>query len=393
MLVPSWARRRTLAAALIALLIVPQATLAADPYDINVILPLTGFGAFLGKAEQSALGVAEDAINKQGGISGRPVRFVYTDDQSTPQLGLQLLTRIVATHPPIVLGSTLTAICGAMAAAVKDGPIMWCFSPAYHPAPDGWVYTSGIPAADSIAASARYLHERGWDNVAILASTDTSGADAERSFDNALAASATAGAHVVAREHFALSDISVAAQVARLKSANPQAVYAMTSGAAFGTILHGLADAGLNVPVMTMSSNESFAEMKQFTPVLPPSLFFASVPMFSPQALPNGPVKRAIGAYETAFRAHGIEPDTGGNQTWDAAFIVVGALRKLGTDVPPAKLRAYLDDLRGYVGINGVYDFHAYPKDGVGANWAMIQRWDAAAQTFSGASKAGGAPL
>ena len=393
MIVPSLTRRLALAAALIALPLVPQATLAADAYDINVILPLTGFGAFLGKSEQAALGVAEDVINKQGGISGRPVHFVYADDQSTPQLGLQLLNRVLATHPPIVLGSTLTAICGAMASAVKDGPVMWCFSPAYHPAPDGWVYASGIPAADSIAASAHYLHERGWDKIAILASTDTSGADAERSFDNALALTANAGVHVVAREHFALSDISVSAQVARIKAADPQAVYAMTSGAAFGTILHGLADAGLNVPVMTMSSNESFTEMKQFASVLPPTLLFAAVPMFSPQALPNGPVKRAIAAYQSEFKAHGVEPDTGGNQTWDMAFIVVGALRKLGTDVSPAKLRAYLDDLRGYVGINGIYDFRAYPKDGVGANWAMIQRWDPAAQTFAGASRAGGAPL
>jgi len=393
MIVPSLTRRLALAAALIALPLVPQATLAADPYEINVIVPLTGFGAFLGKAEQIALGVAEDVINKQGGINGRPVHFVFTDDQSTPQLGLQLLTRVLATHPPIVLGSTLTAICGAMAAAVKDGPVLWCFSPAYHPVPDGWVYASGIPAADSIAASAHYLHQRGWDKIAILASTDASGADAERSFDNALGLSANAGAHVVAREHFALSDISVAAQVARIKGTGAQAVYAMTSGAAFGTILHGLTDAGLDVPVMTMSSNESFAEMNQFASVAPQALFFASVPMFSPQALPNGPVKRAIAAYETAFKAHGVVPDTGGNQTWDTAFIVVGALRKLGTDVAPAQLRAYLDDLRGYAGINGVYDFRTYPKAGVGANWAMIQRWDPAAQTFAGASRAGGAPL
>lgn len=202
-----------------------------------------------------------------------------------------------------------------------------------------------------------------------------------------------AGAHVVAREHFGLSDISVAAQVSRIKATGPQAVYAMTSGAAFGTILHGLTDVGLDVPVMTMSSNESFDEMKQFTSVVPQTLFFASVPMFSPQALPNGPVKRAIAAYESAFKAHGVVPDTGANQVWDMAFIVVGALRKLGTDVSPAQLRAYLDDLHGYAGTNGVYDFRTYPKDGVGANWAMIQRWDPTAQTFAGASRAGGAPL
>ena len=58
----SLGRRLALAAALVAFPLVPQATFAADPFDINVILPLTGFGAFLGKSEQVALGIAADSL-------------------------------------------------------------------------------------------------------------------------------------------------------------------------------------------------------------------------------------------------------------------------------------------------------------------------------------------
>jgi hypothetical protein len=50
---------------------------AGDTQDINVILPLTGGGAFLGKGEQQALLQYEKAVNSTGGIHGKPLKFVF----------------------------------------------------------------------------------------------------------------------------------------------------------------------------------------------------------------------------------------------------------------------------------------------------------------------------
>jgi branched-chain amino acid transport system substrate-binding protein len=82
-----------LAVAVLAAL--PRATTAADPFDINVITPLTGFGAFLGKSENLSLGVAEEILNKSGGINGRPVHFAVQDDQTNPQVAVQLLSGVL----------------------------------------------------------------------------------------------------------------------------------------------------------------------------------------------------------------------------------------------------------------------------------------------------------
>jgi len=56
---------------------------AADPFEINVILSLTGPGSFLGKNEASAVALVEQNINKAGGIEGRQIKFVVADDQSS----------------------------------------------------------------------------------------------------------------------------------------------------------------------------------------------------------------------------------------------------------------------------------------------------------------------
>jgi hypothetical protein len=53
------------AAAFLSVLAAP-APAADDAYDLRVIIPLTGGGAFLGKAEQDSIRVATRVINQDG---------------------------------------------------------------------------------------------------------------------------------------------------------------------------------------------------------------------------------------------------------------------------------------------------------------------------------------
>lgn len=377
-------------AAVLALL--PRGISAADPYEVNVIIPLTGPAAFLGKSEQVSLGVAEEMINASGGIgSGRPIHFAIQDDQSSPQTAVQLANGMLAKHVPIVLGSTLIGICSAMAPLFKDGPVHWCFSNSYHPPDGGWSYSSGVSATDEIVGGVRYMHGRGWRKIGLIASNDASGQDVERAIGSGLALRENADMTLVT-EHFTLGDVTVAAQIARIKAAGAQAVFAGTTGTAFSTILHSLGDLGYDVPVMTGAGNEIYSQMKAYAAFLPKDLYFASIPAMSPDALPNGPVKRTVIGFLAEFNKKGIQPDIGTNQPWDTAFIVANAFRRLGPNVEAAQLRSYFDGLR-YVGAAGEYDFRTFPRRGLGANWTVIQRWDAAKETFVGASKPGGAPL
>jgi branched-chain amino acid transport system substrate-binding protein len=59
---------------------------ADDPYQINVIVSLTGPGALIGTAESQSLRLVEDLTNKHGGINGRPITFVIADDQRTHRM-------------------------------------------------------------------------------------------------------------------------------------------------------------------------------------------------------------------------------------------------------------------------------------------------------------------
>jgi branched-chain amino acid transport system substrate-binding protein len=62
--------------------------------------------------------------------------------------------------------------------------------------------------------------------------------------------------------------------------------------------------------------------------------------------------------------------------TWDPALAIVDAVRKLGPDVTAAQLHDYLEHLKGWVGVQGVYDFTSGDQKGLHENGAALFRWN-----------------
>lgn len=388
--------RRLTAAALAAsfLAFLVPAAAAEDPYKIDAILSLTGQSTFVGQTQLIALKAAEAYVNRTGGIRGRPISFVVTDDQSNTQNTVQLLQTLLPEHPPFIFGPSSAAACSAVTPlVVSAGPVVYCLANAGHPTPGGYVFET-LPSTDAmLSVVLRYFRERGWDRVAYIVSTDAGGQDAERALLLAASAPENKSVEIVAREHFAPADISVAAQIARIKASNANALVAWSTGTGAGTIFHDMHDAGLDVVTSTSPGNLNAAFFKQYGSILPQTLLFAGVPFYAGNALGDPATKAAIATLSAALAPYNATPDQIEISTWDPALLLVDALRKLGTDTSPARLRAYLLDVRGWVGANGPYDFRAIPQRGIGENNLTMVRWDAQRNAGYAVSAFGGTPL
>src|SRR3984957_13657121 len=217
--------RQAVAAALLACLIgwcVPAAAQPA-PVKIDVIASQSGSFAFVGSRIIETLNVLQNLVNGGGGINGRPVQFVYSDDQSNAVVAVQLANAAIARGDQVLLGPVSAAACAAVIPLVAaNGPLNYCFSPVTVGPPGGYVFTSGAGTASNNVVMVRFFRNKGWKRVAILAATDASCRDGERFIDDALRLPENRDMQVVAREHFAPSDLSVAAQVTQLKAAAPQ---------------------------------------------------------------------------------------------------------------------------------------------------------------------------
>jgi branched-chain amino acid transport system substrate-binding protein len=377
-----------------ALLLGSQAARAADPIDIPVVLPLTGGAAFLGQGERDALQVAEKALNAQGGINGNPIHFTVHDDQSSPQVAVQLASQIKAQKPPVVLGSAIVAMCNAMAPLLRDGPVLYCFSPGIHPPAGSNVFTAFISTHDLARALVRYYRGRGLTKLAMITSTDASGQDGRLGFEEAVKLPENVGMQIVAATQFNPADVSVAAQIQQMKAANPQALIAWTSGAPMGTVLKGVVQGGLDIPVGTTDANMTYAQMNQYAAFLPSEFLFMSSewPPHGPELALHPKVTAAQAIMFDAFKTAGLRPDNAVAHAWDTAMLVADALRHAGPTAAPEQVRAYLAGIKCWAGINGIYDFTKEPQRGLDQNDAVVTRWHPETPGWVVVSQPGGAP-
>lgn len=366
-----------------------------EPYDIYVIDALTGPGAFVGHGVQTALGAGEAYINASGGIHGRPIHFVILDDQTSPVTSVQLLNQLIAKKIPAFLGPVGAAQCAADLPIVNggSGPVSYCLSNAVHPPAESWMFSAQVDTTEFLAASLRYLQAKGLRKIALLTTTDQAGADGVLIAHEDLSRPEFANLQVVDDEHFALADLSVSAQVARIKASGAQVLDAWTTGPPFGTILRDVQQVNYDGIILTNGANLNTRLMDQYAAFMPQELLITGPPYMAVSGYPNA-VARAKTTYRDQMRKVGVEtPDLTQMLAWDPMLILVDALRHLPDDPTAEQVHAYIENLHGFAGVNGMYDFTRNSQRGLSPDTSVVVRWDKAAGQFVTISKPGGQPL
>lgn len=89
---------------------IAQSQPAAEPVKIGVILAATGPAAAVGVPQRNGILLAEKAINSRGGIKGRPIRLLIRDDGSNPDTAISHANELIFGEKTVALiGSSSTA--------------------------------------------------------------------------------------------------------------------------------------------------------------------------------------------------------------------------------------------------------------------------------------------
>jgi branched-chain amino acid transport system substrate-binding protein len=386
-------RALVLVVAALALVLSPLRVTAQSPapYSMDAILSLTGVAAFLGQSEEKSLQIEIATINKMGGIKGQPIVLDVLDDQSNPQVSVQLASQVIARKTPALLGPGFTATCLADAPLIMtNGPASWCFSSAFYPQQGGYMFSAGPSSYDGMIVLTRFFREKGWTRIAMITANDATGQATDKGEENALSLPENRSMKLVAREHYNSNDVTVSAQLSRIKATDPQAVIAWGNGGQFGLLTLGLRDAGMTLPVGACTCAMVYSLLAQYKGQLPAEMYFPGFSSMAAKSVAQGPIRDAQSVYFKAFKAAGVRPDLATNLPWDATMIFVEALRKFGVNAKASQIADYVRNLHSWVGINGVYDFRDGSQRGIGQNAYVIDRWDPGSDDFVAASRSGG---
>lgn len=363
------------------------------PFEINVVLAQTGFGAAIGDSITQALRAVEQYVNRNGGIRGRQLRFVEVDDQSSPQVDVQLTNQILAKHPAIVFDGGPAAVCHGASGLYTHGPVMWCFSPAFYPEKGSYEFATGVDSADGMKTVLTYASRVGWKRIAVLSLTDIAGQEADKALHALLETPAYHDITPVAWEHFAPGDVGITTQLAKMRAASPQAVIIWASGSPIATFYTAMRDSGWNVPVLGSNAVQSYALTSHYGTVMPKDYYIYSLAWPGYARMRAGPQKRALATFFSAVEAAGVHPDGNTAMAWDSAMIAVGAFQKLGLDATPEQLRDYILNLHDYPGASGTFDFRIGNQRGLGVADCIVVKWNHATGSWDPVSGPTGTPL
>ena len=368
-------------------------TASGTPYTIDAILELSGSNAFVGELYSASLRIYETYINAHGGINGRPVHFNLRDDQTNPQVAVQLAADTIAKHPVAFFGGGNTGSCAAIAPLVKDGPVDYCISPGFSPEKGSYAFATSPSLKYIVSAVLQYCRNHGYKRLALISLSDATGKASEQTITELLDLPANHDLTLATNQHFNAADLSIAAQVTQVAAAKPDIILSFAGGTPFGTVLRNLNDGGVHLPVLTSSANINRTQLDQYKSFLPPQLIFNG-PIFEMQdQLRDRGLRDAVNVMVSSYKAANTELSPQSGFAWDPAMLIVTGLRKLGPSATPQQLRDYLLGLRGFPGVNGSYDFSIGDQHGLSADSLVFVSWDPATRNFSLVSGPGGSTL
>jgi branched-chain amino acid transport system substrate-binding protein len=367
-----WSFRRGLLvaavlAALTAGLLLPGAPGLGQgaPVKIGAVFAVTGPASSLGKPEKDTAAMLQAQLTEAGGIGGRPVQIISYDSETDPTKALLLMKKAVTEDAVVaVVGGTTSPESQAMAdyAMQADIPFMSVAASTTLSVPSrAWVFQ--MPQRNSLAAAKamEYLVAIHARTFAFLYRNDDFGQDG-------LVAMQTyarrAGMTIVDSEPFAATATDLSAQVARARVRNPDAMVVWSTPPTASIAAKDIRQLGIRVPIVESHGIANKAFIQLAGPAAEGVVFPSGKLLVAGQLPPGDPQRALLLRYARDFEAaNHYTASTFGGHAFDGITMLVDAIRHVGPD--RARIRDYLEHLRGFVGTGGVFTMSPEDHNGL----------------------------
>lgn len=345
---------------------------AAEPYKVGAVFSVTGRASFLGDPEKKTAVMIQEQINQAGGINGHPLELiVYDDEGDSTKCALAVRKLIAQDKVCAIIGPSLSGLSLAVVpeAEKHEVPLVSCAASFKIVTKDPetgeqWKWVFKTPQSDSMAAEAIYTHMKnhGISKIAIISGTSGFGQSGR---EELLRLAPEHGMTLVADEKYGPKDTDMTAQLTKIKGLAPQAIVNWSIGPTQVTVVRNWRDLGMTN--ITFYQSHGFGSRKniELAAGAAEGLFCPLGACNIAEILPDShPQKGVTMKYLKDYTAKYNEPlSSFGGHAWDALTIVAKALEAEGCD--RTKMRNYIENLNGFVGQHGVFNFSAGDHNGL----------------------------
>jgi branched-chain amino acid transport system substrate-binding protein len=344
------------------------------PYKIGAVFALTGPAASLGIPERDTALMVAEQINARGGINGHPLQVIIYDTAGEESKCILAAKRLIEQDKVVaIIGPSRTGESLALVDTIKQAkiPLVSCAAGIQIVKPvQPWIFKT--PQSDVLAVMKimNYLRAHNIKNVAIMSESNAYGESGKTELEKRLP---TAGIKIVAAESYGDKDVDVTAQLVRVKMKNPQAIIDWGTSQASAVVTKNARTLQIKCPIIMSHgiANKTYLDLSG--PAANGVIFPAGKLLVASELPKRDPQRAQLIKYAADFQnKYGRSTDTFGGHAWDAMYLVVNALRKVGPD--PAKIRTEIESTAGFVGIGGIFTFSPQDHNGLSPDaFAMVK--------------------
>jgi branched-chain amino acid transport system substrate-binding protein len=324
----------------------------AEEIRIGYSGPLSGDGAAWGQQEKIALEIAEEAINKAGGVLGKPIKVIKYDDRGDKVEVVNTVKRLITQDKVVAVITHNYSSCSLAAApVVEEYKVPAVTNMATHPTvtvPEPgkvrpYYFRATFTTVVEGGALANFVSEKGYKNAAVIydLSQDYS-MGLKEGFVNKFK---SLGGTIVAEESIKGGEEDFRAVLTSIQAKNPDVIVLTTFYKEGALIVKQAREleietqfaggAGLESDVLAQLGGKAVEGMyiiTHFTPEDPRPL---------------------VQEFREAFKAKAnLEPDANGATARDSLYIIIDAIQRANSADPEA-IRDALEETSNLEGATG----------------------------------------
>lgn len=327
---------------------------SSNVVEVGVIAPTTGPLASIGTAVIEGIKLAAKVINEQGGVGGASIKLVIYDDRNMPDEAVAAAKRLISDDKvPVIIGSVgSTSTAAVQQITMKEKmPLVTPVSmaPKLTELGDKYFFRATATAAMREVTFARFVSQGlKAKTIAFLAANDDLG---RSTVDAAMKQYAKFGSpKVLWTAYFDPMANDFLAELSKIKSLNPDAVYLVADSVRAAIIVKQLRMLGIKADVVA-SAEAATNEFLRLAGSAAEGIYF---PLDWAVTFDNPESKEFLSLYQKEY--HKLPETKFAVQGWETMWVVGKALMAAGKNASPAAIRDGLAKVK-WVGPRGEFNF------------------------------------
>lgn len=308
---------------------------------------ITGGTADYGVNQSRGFQLAIYEYNLNGGYNGQPVACAIYDDATKAETGQENVTRMIEQDQVLgIIGAVNSGVTLGFSQQVQEAgvPLVVPISTAtkiteQYPNPESFIFRISMPDVHQTDTVLAYAQAKGWNKIALLASTSGYGKAGE---DDVVKEAAKLGVELVTVQNLDETDTDITAQVQAARDAGAQAIFTYALAPALANIIKSMDKVGFNVPVI---GSWTLAQPQMRELAGEDLLEDFEVYMAQSYTIDQNDLARTL--HKSMLEHFGEDPfPIAAGQTYDATRLMLKALDAAGPD--RAKMRDALEQINDF---------------------------------------------